>query len=327
MSREEREAAFDVFINNTPWEHDLTAHPAHHETPLECVIVEPRRCPRLIPVICNISALLPGAAITVFHSAENADLFEDVRAAQPAGIRFIEFTKGNITRDDYSRLLTSVEFWDQLIAPKILIFQTDSAMRYNDILRYMKYDYIGAPWNWTVADDPRIEIGNGGFCLRSRAMCREICAAAELADGEAEAEDIFFARHFVDIPGAHLPDKTTAAEFSFEHAYIPDLERGPMALHQAYLHQPVEVVTKLFTEGVDLGGASKNKIVDAWIEEPNGHCVRDIMIAGEVWALARFLALGLTAKGLALSPGVDFNVSKGSVLYIQFDEENVKIRL
>lgn len=326
MSRADREAAFSLFLQETPWDYAFTTHPPHDETPLECVIVEPRICPRLVPVLCNMSAMIPAAAITVFHSAENAYLFDDVRG-QAHGIRFIEFTKGNITRDEYSSLLTSVEFWDQLIAPKILIFQTDSAIRFNDILRYMQYDYIGAPWNWTVANDPRIEIGNGGFSLRSRALFREICA--NFARDPDEAEDVFFARYLIDMPGVVLPDKITAAEFSFEHAYIPDT--SPMAFHQAYLHQPIDIVTKLFTEGVDLGGAvpDDKKIIDAWIEEPNGHIIREYIICGEVWPLHKFLALGLTAKKLRISPDTYFGSVENSVLHIQFNDKtdsfNIKI--
>jgi hypothetical protein len=70
----------------------------------------------------------------------------------------------------------SAAFWESLPGDTHLVFQTDCFLRNNTMERWLKYDYVGAPWGL-----PKIKpehplygkVGNGGFSLRKKeAMLR-----------------------------------------------------------------------------------------------------------------------------------------------------------
>jgi hypothetical protein len=70
----------------------------------------------------------------------------------------------------------SAAFWENLPGHTHLVFQTDSFLRNNTMERWLKYDYIGAPWGLPYikrGDFLYKKVGNGGFSLRNKeAMLR-----------------------------------------------------------------------------------------------------------------------------------------------------------
>jgi len=237
---------FDSFLKRG-WVPNWNKHPK--TSPLEMVIIEPRDLPELPYVLCNMSCLLPYACLTIIHSNRNKHVFHElIPDIEQTNIKLLNILPDNLTRDEYSKLMTSVDLWGNILSSeRILIFQCDSGMRYNDILRYMHYDFIGAPWPWTVRGDHRIYMGNGGFSLRNREMMKKICELSEFSIDKYESEDIFFASHIIDFEDAVLPTKEIASNFSVE--YIP--HHNPMGFHQAWRYYSREYVQKILKENLD----------------------------------------------------------------------------
>ena len=94
---------------------------------------------------------------------------------------------------DYNRVLTSIEFWANLIDYKrVLIFQHDSGLLRDGIEDFMQWDYIGAPWTFQYKG------GNGGLSLRNpRAMLKTINTLAYLP--RYGHEDVYFSNHLEGI--------------------------------------------------------------------------------------------------------------------------------
>ncbi len=288
-----------------PWIPSWDAHPRADVATnfgLECVIVEPRCHDNLPFVLANVSHMLPNAALTLFHSPQNQTMLERIVWPQgPNNIRLIPIPSvygDNMTHHDYNTLLTSPEFWDQLHAPKVLIFQTDTGIRKNDILRYYEYDYIGAPWSWTVAGQNNIHIGNGGFSLRSRSWMKEICTLKTRDDTytdktTGEPEDIFYARHLIYCDDVKLPSFDVANDFAVEHNFSDD----PMGFHKAYDFHNTEIVQQWFNHGLDI--TPKNiRISDAWIECQNG-------LVLNVPHLTSWLSLGISQSAFRIAKNTE----------------------
>eukprot|EP01041_Mallomonas_annulata_P008377 gene8377-17275_t len=92
-------------------------------------------------------------------------------------ITFIPLTADVFDQNSYSTLLLSLSFWNDLLlyADKVLIFQSDTLMLRHGIDAYLKFNYIGAPWNvkyhpWLSFHNRQRRliqgVGNGGFSLR-----------------------------------------------------------------------------------------------------------------------------------------------------------------
>lgn len=252
---------YDRFLA-APWPSDFSTHPRPEDAELECVIVEPRNHPRLIGVLRNMSAMFPYAALTIFCSSANLDMLKECHNTNVCILCVIP--SEGFTREDYGHLLMTPDFWDQLICEKILIFQTDTGVLRNDILRFMQYDYVGAPWPWTPLDLP---VGNGGLSLRSRKWMTYIArrfGALGAPAGDC-SEDLFFCHRLRDCWDAKLPSPTLAAEFAIEYPVAtPPL--APMGFHQFYLYHDADFVAKLLHTDPPDSTPPLSDIVDAWIE-------------------------------------------------------------
>lgn len=303
-------------------------HLSPEDAALECVIVEPRDHQNLKPVLRNVSHMLPHTALTVFCSKENANIVHDiVNVNGPNRVRIHPLFEGNIDRVRYNNLLTSPEFWDLCKSPKVLVFQTDTGVLYNNILRFMEYDYIGAPWSWPIYNDPNIYVGNGGFSLRTRSMMRDISSRYQrnphwpdpVTGGEPE--DIFFGWHLRHMDQAKLPTYDIASHFSVEH----NCHENPMGFHQAYGFHNEEIVRKWFSPDVmDSPHAYRPiSIMDAWIESENGR-----QYSSEY--MKRWLATGIGPSGFTMEKDtlvdcVDNNdIDPGSRKYLKILFSNAK---
>lgn len=269
------------------WKPNFDIHPA--EAPLEMVLIEPRDHRYLKEVLENMSCLVPNAALTIFHSEENAKAIEAIVYADGVNdVKTFPVLPSNLTRDEYSVLMTSQHLWKNFTAPKVLLFQLDSGLRYNNLLRFMQYDYIGAPWNWLIAGDPRISVGNGGFSLRNTNMMYDICNQYSFNIQNDIAEDVFFAKYLIDYDKSVLPSKEIARMFSVEHVPFGD----PMAFHQAYDFHPLDLVESWMT--TDLPPPENDvyvDVLDAWIESVNGRIISHP-------DLVPWLRLGVSTNGL-----------------------------
>uniref|UniRef100_A0A6C0LYT2 DUF5672 domain-containing protein n=1 Tax=viral metagenome TaxID=1070528 RepID=A0A6C0LYT2_9ZZZZ len=70
--------------------------------------------------------------------------------------------------NEYNKVLLTPSFWERLDGKKILIHQEDSIIFKHFDNKYLKYDYIGAPWNKKFFQITKNNVGNGGLSLRSK---------------------------------------------------------------------------------------------------------------------------------------------------------------
>lgn len=112
------------------------------------VIVEPRSNHKLLEAVCrNVMYFLPENWNLVIYSYDE----EYIRGLLPdIEFLFYKTSKSSLDSIEYSNLLMSTEFWNNIPGENILIFQTDSYImrrftdKYIDELR--KYPFVGAPY-------------------------------------------------------------------------------------------------------------------------------------------------------------------------------------
>lgn len=154
----------------------------------------------------------------------------------------VKLTKldNNITnQNEYSTVLTSLNFWNLINSNNILIFQNDSLLIRHGIDDYLNYNYVGAPW---IKPKEGKYIGNGGLSFRKKEKMIEIITnySDELKDGMYN-EDIFFSKYLnvEDVPSLEMCKK-----FSVED--VP--HDNPMGLHQPKIYS--QLMKNLLKSGI-----------------------------------------------------------------------------
>lgn len=277
------------------WQHNLFLHPQEHAH-MECVLVEMRpRHPYLGGVLRNFSCMFPNAKMTVVHDARDTEYVRDECLEGSCAVRRIPLHLPDNARFsiwDYCSLMTTADFWELFSESKrVLIYQTDTGVRKNRILRYLEYSYVGAPWGTAPPPlDASVRVGNGGLSLRDPRLMKQVCVQYPYASQGIEIEDLYFSHHVAQTEEAAVPDADVAASFSMEHVLHPD----PMSFHQIYQWQPPSVLDPLL-DHCDPVCVSHNidKIVDVWVEAPSGR----------QWShpdLKPWLEAGIGTKGLVI---------------------------
>lgn len=184
--------------------------------PYTGVIVEPRKTPALPYVLKNfLENMGTEWNVQIFHSTSNEawlkGLIEKDFSSYKARIQLTSLEKPSMTRDDYSNMLKTVEFYEKIPTEVFLIFQTDSLIcgPHKDLWKkFMKYEYVGAPWT-----DGKV--GNGGFSLRKKSKIIEFIKKNGAND---KVEDNYFARPHGSMT-LYMPTHEEAKEFSVETVY------------------------------------------------------------------------------------------------------------
>ena len=142
----------------------------------------------------------------------------------------------NLTQSEYSELLTTSYFWNLLKGEKILIYQEDSILFKNNIQDFLKYDFIGAPFNKRSDDTPN-SVGNGGLSLRSKSKMLEVINLIpvddcvfnnstlnymEYAKMTFPPEDVYFSKCMQDFQIGNVADWNSAYNFSSEQIFNPN---------------------------------------------------------------------------------------------------------
>ena len=158
-------------------------------------------------------------------------------------VQFVRMAVDMVEVTDYSQLLKMSEFWKRISAEKVLIFQSDSIMLRFGIDRYLRYDYIGAPWDMYTNDiafemyrkGTMVEgVGNGGFSLRSVNTMKRITDMFGNSSLSTEPEDLFFARNLQRLQYDIAPHYEAYA-FCME-VKIEDYEREFNKVYHLALH-------------------------------------------------------------------------------------------
>lgn len=210
------------------------------------IIIEPRKHKALSFVVRNIFENLDWRwNVIIFHGTENLNWLEGILETDLADLR-PRITIRNLgvkdlaTSTEYSRILSSREFTEQIPTETFLIFQTDSMINPSQkhrIYKFLKYDYVGAP-SWPGMGGI---VGNGGFCLRKRSKMLEIIRRTPPYMGQYE--DLYFS---IGTPSVSVfkPSLEVAKEFSVEQFFYPT----PLAVHKVWHYLPKEQVDALIKE-------------------------------------------------------------------------------
>lgn len=163
---------------------------------------------------------------------------------------------GLFTMEAYNEVLKNPEFWQDLHDKgytKCMIVQDDGFLIHGEnVQRYMKYDYIGAPW-MDVPDNAYIKehvnadlVGNGGFSIRGvNAMLKVTQQHREpelfYHNINEIPEDVYFVKYLNDVAPFHV-----AKNFSIEQVRTDG--RMCAGFHKFWAYHPTHVVYEIFQE-------------------------------------------------------------------------------
>jgi hypothetical protein len=200
------------------------------------IIVEPREHKALEMVLNNfMDNLTDEWNIVLCHGNLNYNFCIDIIDKMPDSyknrIKLVDLKVDNIKWEEYSQLLVSKEFYDNIPTEVFLIFQTDTIIcpDYKDkINKFIQYDYVGAPWaNHSPVDKEFIHtVGNGGLSLRRKSKMLEII---ENLDYKGEPEDQFFVRG-CKLYNCNQPSYEEAKNFSVE----TEFNEEPFGIHKPW---------------------------------------------------------------------------------------------
>ena len=199
----------------------------HNET----VFIEFRKLYHIEFNIRNICSQLPTWKHTIICGNNNYNFMKKICNSISLNINIIKIKKNNITIDQYSKFLASVNFWNLLTGKHILIHQEDSLIFNSvNIEKWLKYDYVGAPWTENIYNDEYL-VGNGGFSLRKKDTMIYICNNYDINNYDifdftkeymknnnllVTPEDCFFVKCIIDNKLGLIPNYKKAKYFSSE---------------------------------------------------------------------------------------------------------------
>jgi hypothetical protein len=147
------------------------------------LFVENRRSNKLIFVISNVLFRLPkNWLVQVACTNENEQWLRSSFVFKEHKERFVVTNieaqfGGGIGILTLNQLFVTIEFWELIVAEKILVAQIDSGIcsgSQASINDFLEYDWIGAPWHGVGLRSKMFAGGNGGFSLRSRSKMLHI---------------------------------------------------------------------------------------------------------------------------------------------------------
>jgi hypothetical protein len=193
----------------------------------ETVLIEFRKLRNVEFVVKNMILKLPTWKHTVVCGNDN---YEFLSSFLPSFVNIIKLNVEECNIDMYSKLLTSPSFWRMLTGKHILIYQDDTHIFNSNIDKWLKYDYVGAPWPQDIYPEG-YRVGNGGFSLRRRELMLSICEKYDITTFPAFEftrkymrenklklipEDCFFVKCIKDYNLGKIPNETEATYFSSE---------------------------------------------------------------------------------------------------------------
>ncbi|QKF93734.1 hypothetical protein QKU48_gp0276 [Fadolivirus algeromassiliense] len=211
----------------------------------ETVIVEFRSFPHIEFLIRNMIIKIGSDwSHTVVCGNKNYDLIKNICCAISNNIKIIKLNIDNLNQSEYSKLLSTVEFWNNFIGDKILIYQEDSCIFNTNINDFLKYDYIGAPWPKEF--NHPYNVGNGGFSLRSKSVMIKTINKISIYNTSfsphttnyikhnkitTPPEDVYYSKNITEHHLGIVADWDTAHKFSMEILYYDN----PLGGHNFWL--------------------------------------------------------------------------------------------
>ncbi|EPS38111.1 hypothetical protein H072_8145 [Dactylellina haptotyla CBS 200.50] len=186
------------------------------------LLLENRALSHLTPLMLHFMAVVPeewpfmflGSNVSIAHLRKSAA----IRGFEATGKIRMSQMSDNITiasQEDLSRLLTSAEFYEQLLpAEWLFFFQTDSMICANAPTSINDWVETGASWVGAPFNNMRYG-GNGGLSLRRISHILRVLKAQRRLDGELH-EDRWLADRLWHLPGGKMPSDIEQKPFSVE---------------------------------------------------------------------------------------------------------------
>lgn len=186
------------------------------------IIVEPREHLALELVLKNFTENLDDSwGFIVFHGNKNIDFVQNIinKLNINNRVKLVNLNINNLTIDDYNNLFYNETFYSHIPTEIFLVFQTDTFIckKYKNVInKFLKYDYVGAPWDgpWSKGKN----VGNGGLSLRRKSKMLELLKRCDHKwENNLLAEDIFFSNCLnCQNINVYKPSFEEAKEFSME---------------------------------------------------------------------------------------------------------------
>lgn len=226
------------------------------QTNYEAVLIEFR-------ILHNLEFILRNAIIklgsewchTIICGNLNYDYMYNLCGSISPNINVIKLDHDNLNQSTYSILLASIEFWNNFKGNKILIYQEDSIIFKSNIMDFIEWDYIGAPWPKTQ-NDTLICVGNGGISLRTKSVMIDVIKTQDIKNIKINTttqesikksnmtvcpEDVYFSKTIQEYNLGKVADWDTASYFSTEII----LNNDSFAGHNFWISDP-KWITRLY---------------------------------------------------------------------------------
>ena len=193
------------------------------------VFVESREHPALELVLSNFTENLDNRwRFIFFHGTNNINyvmnIINNKLKDHKDRFTFINLNVENLNISNYNKLLYDKNFYNYIPTEMFLIFQVDTLIckKYKDnIYKFMKYDYVGAPWKKSWFNHKNYienSVGNGGLSLRRKTKMLELLNNCSINININE--DLFFSKVLSNCNiGINKPTMEEAKEFAIENIY------------------------------------------------------------------------------------------------------------
>ena len=217
--------------------------------------------------ICNVYGG-GDVSLAIVYSGDNEEVVKDT-TKNWKNVRYMKMYHQNVDVNEYSRLLTSYQFWDKFSEfEHFLTNSLDSYIFKKIPEKFFNYDIVGGPCGHfyiplngrimnicsTTCMCPRCQAGdhefkapnyidtpikflmlNGGFYLRKVSSVKELC---RIKPWSGEPDDVYFA-----ISNLSRPSREEACEFGIQDFKYDGI---PTGCHQIWLKHEETYVRSLF---------------------------------------------------------------------------------
>jgi hypothetical protein len=212
------------------------------------IIVEPRCHKALKFVLHNFYENLSNEwDIILFHGNQNEQFSINIinEFSNKERIKMINLNVDNLTISQYNNLfMNDTNFYNKIPTETFLVFQTDAMIfpRYkNYINKFLKYDYVGAPWPHNPRNNQNV--GNGGLSLRKKSKMLEIMDKDPNKDCN---EDVYFScSNYVSL---YKPSFEEARYFSVEMVF----SNQSFGCHKCWLYHDKKKLNKTYPAIIDI---------------------------------------------------------------------------
>lgn len=226
---------------NIPYMRNIDLPSITQKNKYEAVLIEYRCFPHLEFLIRNaIIKLGDKWSHTIVCGKLNHDFMVSMCANISHEIKIIKSEYDNLNQSTYSMYLATKSFWELFSGEKILLYQEDSCIFKSNIDDFLRWDYIGAPWNKIQNHTPNC-VGNGGFSLRTKQCMIDVIDKVSIQDTYVNSstieymknsgmtvcpEDVYFSKNMQDYAIGKVADWDSATAFSCESVYNGDCFGG-----------------------------------------------------------------------------------------------------